>query len=39
MTDPAIYPGDIVVVDGGGIKSTYKQILNALPVLALFRPF
>lgn len=39
MADPPIYPGDIVVVDGGGVKSAYKQILNALPVLSIFRPF
>lgn len=37
--DPAIYPGDIVVVDGNSVKAIYKQILNSLPVLSLFRPF
>ena len=37
--DPAIYPGDIVVVDGSSIKSVQKQILNSLPVLSIFRPF
>ena len=37
--DPAIYPGDIIVVDGGGVKAAYKQILNALPILSIFRPF
>ena len=37
--DPAIYPGDIVVVDGSAIKATQKSILNSLPILNIFRPF
>jgi polysaccharide biosynthesis/export protein len=37
--DPAIYPGDIVVVDGSAIKSAQKSILNSLPILSIFRPF
>ncbi len=37
--DPPIFPGDIVVVDGSGNKALQKQILNALPVLSIFRPF
>ena len=37
--DPAIYPGDIVVVDGSSIKATQKQLLNSLPILSIFRPF
>lgn len=37
--DPAIYPGDIVVVDGSSIKSMQKTILNSLPILSIFRPF
>ena len=37
--DPAIYPGDIVVVDGSSIKATQKSILNSLPILNIFRPF
>jgi polysaccharide export outer membrane protein len=39
MEDPRVYAGDIVVVDGGSVKSTTKQILNSLPVLSIFRPF
>src|SRR5918993_2037784 len=35
--DPAIYPGDIVVVDGSSIKAAQKQLLNSLPVLSIFR--
>lgn len=37
--DPAIYPGDIVVVDGSSIKALQKQILQNLPILSIFRPF
>jgi polysaccharide export outer membrane protein len=37
--DPAIYPGDIVVIDGSGIKSVQKQLLNSIPILSIFRPF
>jgi polysaccharide export outer membrane protein len=37
--DPAIYPGDIVVVDGSSIKALQKQIFQALPVIGLFGPF
>lgn len=37
--DPAIYPGDIVVVDGSSVKAAQKQILNSLPILSIFRPF
>jgi polysaccharide export outer membrane protein len=37
--DPAIYPGDIVVVDGSSVKALQRQILNGLPVLSIFRPF
>ena len=38
MQDPAIYAGDIVVVDGSAIKATQKQILNSLPILSIFGP-
>ena len=37
--DPEIYPGDIIVVDGSGIKALQKQILQNLPLLSIFRPF
>jgi polysaccharide export outer membrane protein len=36
--DPQIYPGDIVVVDGSSIKAAQKQILQSIPILALFGP-
>jgi polysaccharide export outer membrane protein len=37
--DPAIYSGDIIVVDGSRIKEIQKQILTNLPLFAVFRPF
>jgi polysaccharide export outer membrane protein len=39
MPDPKIYPGDIIVVDGNGVKAAYRQILNSFPILSIFRPF
>lgn len=38
MADPQIYPGDIIVVDGSSVKATQKQILQSIPLLALFGP-
>jgi polysaccharide export outer membrane protein len=35
--DPKIYPGDIIVVDGSAIKATQKQLLQTVPLFALFR--
>jgi polysaccharide export outer membrane protein len=37
--DPQVYPGDIIVVDGSSTKALQKQILGAIPVLNIFRPF
>lgn len=39
MPDPPIYAGDIVIVDGSGIKAAQKQIFQAFPLLTIFRPF
>lgn len=39
VTDPKIYPGDIIVVDGNGVKAAYRQIINSFPILSIFRPF
>lgn len=36
--DPQIYPGDIVVVDGSSVKAAQKQILQSIPLLAMFGP-
>jgi len=38
-TDPQIYPGDIVVVDGSSIKAAEKQLFQSVPLLGIFRPF
>jgi len=37
--DPQVYAGDIVVVDGSSLKAAQKEILQALPLLSIFRPF
>ena len=37
-TDPPVYPGDIVVVDGSAIKALQKQLLQSIPLLSIFRP-
>ncbi len=39
MEDPQVYSGDIVVVDGSGIKQAQKKFFNAIPLLNIFRPF
>lgn len=36
--DPAIYAGDIIVVDGSKIKEAQRQFFQAVPLLGLFRP-
>ena len=37
--DPAVYAGDIIVVDGSATKAAQRQILNSLPILSIFKPF
>ncbi len=37
--DPAIYAGDIVVVDGSSLKAAQKQFMGSVPLLSIFRPF
>src|SRR5437764_2599979 len=36
--DPQVYPGDIIVVDGSSVKAMQKQILQSIPLLAIFGP-
>jgi polysaccharide export outer membrane protein len=36
MQDPAVYPGDTVVVDGSGVKKTQRDILQSLPLASIF---
>lgn len=38
-TDPPVYAGDIVVVDGSRVKAVERQILSTVPLLGMFRPF
>jgi polysaccharide biosynthesis/export protein len=38
-TDPVIYTGDIIVVDGSRLRAIQQQILGSLPILSVFRPF
>jgi len=37
--DPPVYSGDIVIVDGSGIKAAQKKFFQAFPLLTIFRPF
>ena len=39
MQDPEIYPGDIVVVQSNTQRGLFQDILQTLPLVALFRPF
>jgi polysaccharide export outer membrane protein len=39
MVDPEIYPGDIVVVQSNSRRGLFQDVLSALPLIALFRPF
>lgn len=36
--DPEIFPGDIIVVDGSRVKAVQKQLLQSIPLLAIFGP-
>ena len=36
--DLQIYPGDIIVVDGSSVKAVQKQVLQSIPLLAIFGP-
>lgn len=38
-TDPPVYAGDIVVVDGSAIKAAQKQMFQSFPLLSIFTPF
>jgi polysaccharide export outer membrane protein len=37
--DPRVYSGDIIIVDGSGIKEIQSQIMNSLPLVSVFTPF
>lgn len=38
-TDPPIYGADIIIVDGSQTRRFYRDLLQSLPLLAIFRPF
>ena len=38
MEDPVLYPSDIVIVDGSDTRQMWRDVLSAIPILALFRP-
>ena len=37
--DPAVYAGDIVIVDGSSIKALQKRIMDSMSIMSIFRPF
>lgn len=39
MEDPKVFGNDIIVVDGSGTRSAFRDILSAIPLFSLFRPF
>lgn len=39
MPDPEIFPGDIIVVQSNSSRGLFQDILQTLPLVALFRPF
>lgn len=36
QSDPSIYPGDTVVVDGSGVKRAQRTLLQSLPLASIF---
>jgi polysaccharide biosynthesis/export protein len=36
MVDPPVYPGDTVIVDSSTVKPVFRDLLQALPVVAIF---
>ena len=34
--DPVVYGNDVVVVDGGNVRSSYREFLRSVPLLTLF---
>jgi len=37
--DPVVYGNDIVIVDGNRARQVYKELMGALPILGILRPF
>ena len=38
-TDPEMYAGDIVIVDGSSVKQGFRRVMQSFPFLSIFRPF
>jgi polysaccharide export outer membrane protein len=38
MNDPDVYPGDTIVVDSSLTRSIYRDLLQVLPLISIFRP-
>lgn len=36
MSNPEVYPGDIIVVDSNSVRSIFRDVLQTLPVIGLF---
>jgi polysaccharide export outer membrane protein len=36
MADPVVYPGDTIVVDGSSIRTLYRDLLQTIPLIAVF---
>lgn len=36
MADPLVYPGDTIVVDSDNLRQSYRDLLTAIPTVALF---
>lgn len=37
--DPQLYGNDVIVVDGSRSRRLWKDVLGAIPILSIFRPF
>lgn len=37
MANPAVYPGDTIVVAGDGVRAIYRDVLQSLPIISIFR--
>ncbi len=37
--DPAVFAGDIIIVDGSSIKAMQKRVMDSIGILQVFRPF
>lgn len=36
MADPIVYPGDTIVVDSSSLRSLYRDLIQAVPLIAVF---